>query len=195
MMRIQKGFTLIELMLSTTLIGILSSIALPKLSGIAYKAKVVEVKVASKTFYSFLDTYFLMYGETPDDALAIGIDVPKSSYFHYTLGTDDDFMGETSKSNNWNSGNNKKDHKTTICHGASGKGVTITVANQAVENAHKKHGDQTGACTDEQWGLVLEIIPKGNYHPDCNSTSIVQAHWTKSSQEYIDMEGQCSTLL
>ncbi len=51
MMRIQKGFTLIELMLSTTLIGILSSIALPKLSGIAYKAKVVEVKVASKTFW------------------------------------------------------------------------------------------------------------------------------------------------
>ncbi len=91
MKALNKGFTLIEMMIVVAIIGILSSIAVPLF--ISYKAKTYDTiaKVDLRSAMKFLDFYFLenaAYPATLDDILAAGHRLSKDvSFTRYSIGT------------------------------------------------------------------------------------------------------------
>lgn len=53
----KKGFSLVELMVVITILGILSAVAVPKLFGLVAKAKAAEVTVVVETWIKLQETY------------------------------------------------------------------------------------------------------------------------------------------
>jgi len=77
-----KGFTLIELMIVIVIIGILASIAIPKFSMASYKAKTSEFPTILQQIYNMELIAQAETGEyKPVDSLGIGI--PSSKIFDY----------------------------------------------------------------------------------------------------------------
>lgn len=62
----EKGFTLIELMVVVVIIGILAAIAVPAFSDASDKAKVSKAKADLRTIESALEIYYAEHGEYPD---------------------------------------------------------------------------------------------------------------------------------
>ena len=71
MKRIQKGFTLIELMIVVAIIGILAAVALPAYTDYTKRAKLSEVMLAASSVRTAIAEYVSDKNALPDDTYVI----------------------------------------------------------------------------------------------------------------------------
>src|SRR5678815_488728 len=72
MKKIQKGFTLIELMIVVAIIGILAAIAIPAYSDYTERAKVSELVTLASACKASVSEYYQAQGTFPTDNNAAG---------------------------------------------------------------------------------------------------------------------------
>ncbi|MES2912711.1 MAG: pilin [Pseudomonadota bacterium] len=77
---IQKGFTLIELMIVVAIIGILAAVALPAYQDYTTRAKVSEVVLAASSARTAIAEYVAASGAFPSSASAASIADQSSKY-------------------------------------------------------------------------------------------------------------------
>ena len=90
---IQKGFTLIELMIVVAIIGILAAVALPAYQDYTVRAKVSEVILAASAPRTTLAETFATNGSFPSSASDIDVATQSSKYVSavsYAMGTTSD---------------------------------------------------------------------------------------------------------
>ncbi len=81
MKNIQKGFTLIELMIVIAIIGILAAVALPAYQDYTKRAKLSEVMILASKDKLTVSEYFLSVGNFPSQAQSgINLSAAQSSY-------------------------------------------------------------------------------------------------------------------
>ncbi len=91
-MKLQKGFTLIELMVVIVIIGILSALAIPKMFGVSAKAKAAEAPGVISNFETLQSAYSQETGKT-GFTTEIGFVLPgtvvgavgSTKWFQYTI--------------------------------------------------------------------------------------------------------------
>lgn len=79
----KKGFTLIELMVVIVIMGVLSSVAVPKLFSMIAKSKASEIGLAAGAYLHRQDVYISEKFEVGNFD-AIGYDIPPSNVFVYS---------------------------------------------------------------------------------------------------------------
>lgn len=90
--KMQKGFTLIELMVVIVIIGILSAVALPKMFGMSAKAKAAEIPQALATFEKMQMAYVAEVSAV-GSILSIGFTSPTSKVASYVTSTNGEMTG------------------------------------------------------------------------------------------------------
>jgi len=75
MKTMQKGFTLIELMIVVAIIGILAAVAIPAYQDYTIRAKVSEVIVAGSAAKTSVSEFYISEGIMPGTAGAAGVNV------------------------------------------------------------------------------------------------------------------------
>lgn len=85
MKNLNRGFTLIEIMVVIVILGILSAVALPKLFGHTSKAKASEIKTAYASYMKLQDFHIGAHQKV-GNWKSIGYSMPRSSYFRYDEG-------------------------------------------------------------------------------------------------------------
>ncbi|KOC25026.1 hypothetical protein GL58_01625 [Comamonas testosteroni] len=91
---IQKGFTLIELMIVVAIIGILAAVALPAYQDYTTRAKVSEVVLAASGTRTSLAEAYASTGTFPSDMSGAGLSTQSSKYVKAIT-----YAGDSSKAN------------------------------------------------------------------------------------------------
>ncbi|MES2536566.1 MAG: pilin [Pseudomonadota bacterium] len=77
---VQKGFTLIELMIVVAIIGILAAVALPAYQDYTKRAKVSEIILAASAVRNTISEYAQTKGTMPTTAASAGVETTTSKY-------------------------------------------------------------------------------------------------------------------
>jgi type IV pilus assembly protein PilA len=85
MRRIQKGFTLIELMIVVAIIGILAAIAIPNFIRFQARSKQAEAKTNLKAIYTAQKSYFGLNDHFSNVAGGIGFTPERGNRYNYLL--------------------------------------------------------------------------------------------------------------
>ncbi len=95
---VQKGFTLIELMIVVAIIGILAALAIPAYSDYTIKAKVSEAASLTGAVKAAVEIYYSENGSIPDitDTTVTGFSTTAAAYD--TLGVSSNFTGKYASS-------------------------------------------------------------------------------------------------
>jgi len=80
MKRIQKGFTLIELMIVVAIVGILAAIALPAYQDYIVRSKMSEVEAAVAACKTSVAEYTASHGTLPPDNTSAGCSTSSTQY-------------------------------------------------------------------------------------------------------------------
>jgi type IV pilus assembly protein PilA len=80
MKRIQKGFTLIELMIVVAIVGILAAIALPAYQDYVIRSKVSELEAALAACKTSIAEYAASHGSSPADTDSAGCSTVATQY-------------------------------------------------------------------------------------------------------------------
>jgi len=116
---VQKGFTLIELMIVVAIIGILAALAIPAYSDYTIKAKVSEAASITGAMKAAVEIYW-----SENEALASGTAGAADGYT--TLGVSSDFAGKYAQSVKLSTGGVITIVITNINANLNGKNVTYT---------------------------------------------------------------------
>lgn len=84
-MRNQKGFTLIELMVVVSIIGILAAIAIPQFNAYMIRAKIAEGYQLARPVMEEIVAYYDHKGVLPTDNAACGLPAPELIKGKYVL--------------------------------------------------------------------------------------------------------------
>jgi len=85
----RPGFTLIELVISVVIIGILASIAVPRFMNVVEKGRTAEARNTLGAIRDAQEAYFLEYDRYTNSLAALGVTVPAacntSYYYRYSI--------------------------------------------------------------------------------------------------------------
>ena len=82
-MRRAGGFTIIELMIVMTVVGILSAVAIPVYQGYVTRAKVAEALHLVQPFRTAVEDRFVQSGQLPADNASLGASAPAEERGRY----------------------------------------------------------------------------------------------------------------
>lgn len=86
MIRTQKGFTLVELMVVIVIIGILAALAIPKFTDASAKAKVSEVPTVMSSFENAVLARLAETNSIPATTAELVVEIPTNSkWFSYVV--------------------------------------------------------------------------------------------------------------
>lgn len=143
MKQVQKGFTLIELMIVVAIIGILAAVAIPAYQDYTIRAKVSEVLVLASAARTNVAEYYISTGNMPTSTGAAGINTnpAQSEFLDQTAGTGIQFATS--------SGGTLLTYQLAANMGGSAGGKTIEYL--VTGNANGVQVDCTGGTLEEKY--------------------------------------------
>jgi len=87
MKKLQKGFTLIELMIVVAIIGILAALAIPNFIRFQARSKQSEVKANLKSLFTAERSYFQEHDTYSCNIRVIGFNPERGNRYHYAVNT------------------------------------------------------------------------------------------------------------
>lgn len=128
MIRTNKGFTLIELMVVIVIIGVLAALAIPKFTDASTKAKISELPTVISSWDHAVLARIAEAGAVPTAATDLVFDAPTSKWFTYTPTYNADPCVITG---------NVSAGKTVGPYGEGTGGVTSSITGQSVVTHNK----------------------------------------------------------
>ncbi|HFC2663268.1 TPA: pilin [Neisseria gonorrhoeae] len=177
---LQKGFTLIELMIVIAIVGILAAVALPAYQDYTARAQVSEAILLAEGQKSAVTEYYLNHGEWPENNTSAGVANPteiKGKYVQSVTVTNGVVTAQMKPSGVNNEIKDKKlslwakrqdgsvkwfcGQPVTRGAGNAGKADDVTKAGNDNEKINTKHLPST--CRDAASAVCIETPPTAFY--------------------------------